>query len=238
MSEEDRFREAWGSIFDLGAGEPPAVPESAQEPREPQEPIERIIGFRYFRVAHARVKLESGDGIQIGNTYISVQQPISDAYLLQSYSANYIWRPGWNTAICEALPSVPSDPLYRRTPHERGGAHCSGMCGLWACTDIKQLTRVVGRPQELVLCGVQAGGKIVECDKGWRAEKARIVAITAKIPGRIIQNTQGQIKRVESVQGHVDPEIIAALAGFYNLKKVSLQHIQDQMRQITDGRND
>lgn len=234
MSEDARFRDAWGSIFDLGSGEPPAAPQSAQEPTEPAE---RIIGFRYFRVAHARVKLESGDGIQIGNSYISIKQPTSDAYLLQSYSANYIWRPGWNTAICEAIPSTHSDPLHRRVPHERSGM-CSGMCGLWACTDVKQLTRLVGRPHEMVLCGVQAAGKVVECDKGWRAEKARIVAITAKIPGRIILNTQGQIKRVESAQGFVDPEIIATIASFYNLKKISLQHIQDQLRQITDGRND
>lgn len=203
---------AWGSIF-------------ADLPQDDNLSHERIYGFRYFTINSVSVKFVDVEkmtvnGIEIDVSGADTPFSITTQPTLQSLTTSFVWRPGWNKAECRNM--------YKskvRLPHKSCG------CGLYACTDIAQLTRVAGRGnQTTVLCGVEARGKIVICKRGWRAEQARIVAICTKLPGRIIKDRKGNVIAVQSRYSDIDPETVNSVAAHYGLNVVSLQHIEDEMR--------
>ncbi len=102
--------------------------------------------------------------------------------------AGYVWKPGLNVAVCRSYP----------TKHHAPGPACR--CGLYACHDVNALVHAVGqwgtlRPsaQPLILVGVAGTGVVRIHERGWRAQYARIVALSDEIPALVITHERGKI---------------------------------------------
>jgi hypothetical protein len=96
---------------------------------------------------------------------------------LHSLNREATWVPGeWLTAHCS---------IKDHTAPREG---CT--CGVYAAKDLNQLTPVVGAPA--IVGKVRLAGKIIEHDRGYRAERARIVEL---LP------TEGKSQLTESVAG-------------------------------------
>lgn len=113
---------------------------------------------------------------------------VSGAYL-RSYSADYVWEPGWNAAACR-----------RRTKgaakHDAPAPGCT--CGFWVYRTLaraaKQFRAELGMEvgdspfgdfdgaRGVVLGRVLIAGHLVEGTDGWRAERAGIEAVYTDDP--------------------------------------------------------
>lgn len=226
----------WRSVFDL--------PQETARPTDPNKP-EAVIGFRYFRLRYVNV----APGDLPGN--IQFVSPATFV-VLQSLTQEFVWKPGWNLTVCSEMENLLerqslTQPLYGlpfptppRPPHTMSDGVCGGMCGFWACTDVQQLTHVTminglqNYKEGVVLCGVQACGNVIVCEHGWRAEKAKVVAICPSLPGRIVKDKRGSIAAVLSARrDEMDARVIQSVATFYGLKVVPIRHIEQEMRRLT-----
>lgn len=114
---------------------------------------------------------------------------------LRSMSMNsYIWSPGWNQAECMPF------SIHRTRTHETPeipNLWCS--CGFYA----HHVPMTTTAKKDQVLGVVEASGTVLVGDKGFRAEKARIVALSGvysvdsffrKVPGSKDQRLTSQLE--------------------------------------------
>lgn len=92
-------------------------------------------------------------------------------------SSGYSWGAGRNEAVC-----WPSGPVVRRQPrHQAPASGCS--CGLYAVHDLNELSTLTLLAQgDVVLAGVAGAGIVRVHTRGWRAQFARIVALSIELP--------------------------------------------------------
>jgi hypothetical protein len=100
---------------------------------------------------------------------------------LMSMNGRYFWQPGRNTARC----------LVARTRHAAPASGCS--CGFYACHRLRPL-EFVRTPPNIVLVGVAGSGTVRIHERGWRAQFARILAVSDEVLGR---NAQPQKRLAE-----------------------------------------
>ena len=89
------------------------------------------------------------------------------------FMSDYVWGPGANEAVCMAI----SPWRATRPTHASIRAECD--CGFWAYTNGDHYLSVPG-PAALGI--VEAWGRMIIGPHGFRAEKARIVALTFPAP--------------------------------------------------------
>jgi hypothetical protein len=75
-----------------------------------------------------------------------------------------------------------------------------------------------------VLVGVIATGGLEIYELGWRAQSARIVAVSTEHVHRIIRRPNGTIFRIMA-QGGADPELLAAIAHRYEVSLVTMSEL-------------
>jgi hypothetical protein len=129
----------------------------------------------------------------------------------------YEWQPGMNEAKCHV-------------PHIVPRARCG--CGLYACTDIVSLTETLTPPfDNVLLCGVVARGRIIEFERGWRAQYAEIVAVTDTLPSRIVRDMAGKLLTIQR-RSNTDPAALAEVSLRYDVPAVSLAGLEDFMQSL------
>ncbi len=138
--------------------------------------------------------------------------------------SDYRWRPGRNKATCR-----PMGAGRARKAHRVPGRYCG--CGLYACTDPAALIRTVG-PQtddDLTLAGVIGGGRVIVHERGWRAEYAKVVAISDELPGRVVSDASGRVLLVTS-RRRIDHQIAKVLGEKYNAPLLTMAGLETQMK--------
>jgi len=195
----------WSGIFDFP---PPARPRGTGQ----------IVGMRLCNVAES-----DSDG---GDAEIT---------LLSLGYGDYCWQPGVNQATCDvgrrrqrALGNT-----GRRHRHVAPMRDCS--CGFYAGTDVAKLHRVLGGPVDghVVLCGVQAWGKYIVHDWGFRAQYARIVAISDQLPSRVVRDVDGGVISVQARRG-IERDVAAYLAEKYHATLTDLVGMASALRAYGD----
>ncbi len=126
---------------------------------------------------------------------------------------DYTWMPGWNWATCGM-----------GKKHRPAARRCS--CGLYACSDLPALLRTVGAgSDQVVLVGVIGTGELDIAEHGWRAETARIVAISSQLIGRLLKDGSGNVFRITH-RTVLDNETLAALGRMYQVPVVGLDELE------------
>lgn len=126
---------------------------------------------------------------------------------------DYTWTPGWNWATCG-----------NAKKHRPAARRCS--CGLYACSDLPALLRTIGAggPDE-VLVGVIGTGELDLAEHGWRAETARIVAISSQLIGRLLKDGNGEVFRITH-RTVLDAETLIDLGRKYQVPVVRLNELE------------
>ncbi len=107
-------------------------------------------------------------------------------------------------------------------------------CGLYAGRDVAKLLRVLGPPvAPMVLCGIEAGGRIVVHQWGFRSEEAKIVAISAELPSRVLRGPSGQVIQVRARRG-IEPWAAEELARRYGAMLIDLHGMASALQQFGD----
>jgi len=172
----------------------------------------------------------AGKGQIVGFRLSSVQEDAEEfdqAHVaLGSLGAgNSRWLPGVNQATCRAGHG-------RR--HRAPVRECT--CGFYAGSDLVALSRVVGglgTHEGVVLCGVQAWGRLVVHDWGFRAQFARIVTITDQLPSRVIRTIDGRVIRLLT-RPSIDCATAGYLTTYYRAHLVPLSEIAAATAQFGD----
>lgn len=130
----------------------------------PSLPVEHIakpvVGYRCWRVAYAENSVTGDRGSLLPGLY--------------SQFGRLEWLPGINVADCRPGLSYPYP-----APHRVPDLHCS--CGFYARHTVDDVD--LGEQDDTPVMGVVEGaGRIIWCEGGWRAEKARIVAAYSDDP--------------------------------------------------------
>lgn len=135
------------------------MPSSDEALRESKVPdfSSPFIGFRVWQIRRHRGKL----GLRYGR------------YGLFCPYRNRFWH---LDSVTEAE-CIPPDKEWRRVPHEPPGSNCT--CGLYAYNSLTELRTSIRPMTYLPLAvGLVLGwGRIVQHEKGWRAQYAKPVAI-------------------------------------------------------------
>jgi hypothetical protein len=178
-----------------------------------------------------------GKGQIVGFRLCTVDEDDAGDIHLASYGAgDYRWRPGVNQAACPtaARRQRALHKVHRAYRHVAPMRDCS--CGFYAGTDVAALRRILGLPsnaQENVLCGIQAWGKIVVHDWGFRAEYARIIALSEQLPSRVLRGIDGRVISVQAKRG-IERQIAAYLADKYRATLIDLAGMPSAMAGFGD----
>lgn len=136
-------------------------------------------------------------------------------------AGNYRWRPGVNHASCAHGGARRRALIKAGMPYRHPVPSRECACGLYATADPAALIRVLGPQHEGILCGVQAWGRIVVHDWGFRSEYARIIALTDELPSRVLRSTDGKVIEVRAKRG-VEREVALYLASRYGVTLIDL----------------
>ncbi|HET9849862.1 MAG TPA: hypothetical protein VFR68_15095 [Candidatus Dormibacteraeota bacterium] len=90
--------------------------------------------------------------------------------------SGFIWDPGRNAAVC----GFSRWRVVSRPRHSAPATGCS--CGLYACHDLRQLLFPHVLANQVVLAAVAGTGIVRIHTLGWRAQYARIVALSLELP--------------------------------------------------------
>jgi len=85
----------------------------------------------------------------------------------------------------------------------------------------------------MVLCGIEAGGRIVVHQWGFRSEEAKIVAISAELPSRVLRGPSGQVIQVRARRG-IEPWAAEELARRYGAMLIDLHGMASALQQFGD----
>lgn len=86
---------------------------------------------------------------------------------IKSANQPHVWRPGWNTAVCHS-PYGHHSPVPAR--------NCG--CGIYAFSGVRGRRRWTDKDARHTILGIiEASGRVLIGERGFRAEKARIVAL-------------------------------------------------------------
>jgi hypothetical protein len=177
----------------------------------PTRPLDKrqLVGFRLCSL------VEDDDWDQ-GATYLGSL----------TATGNSRWKPGVNEAACRS--------------GKRGRHHVAPVrdctCGWYAGTNLVALSNVIGglgSYDDVVLCGVQAWGRIVVHDWGFRSQFARIVTISDQLPSRVIRTVDGQVIRILTKQG-INLSTSGCLAAYYSVPVVPLHEIVNRTAEFGD----
>ena len=145
----------------------------------------------------------------------------------------YSWQARRNEAMCfRSGQAVPGQPRHRAP-----ATNCT--CGLYAVHDVDRLSGFTNLdPDNFVLAGVAGTGIVRVHTEGWRAQFARIVAISVELPEIPVGWTLGNALRTarppnrsKAAQGRLSARAAEALEAKYQVPVVPL----DKLREVMAG---
>lgn len=177
-----------------------------------------LVGFRF-----ARVCMADREECVTGN----LSSPVA---------TRYIWGPGTNIASCD-----PGGSSERESGHTHSAPAPGCYCGLYGWHSLETLLRIV-RPAPLgrfdfryhwrvphrldrvVVVAVTGWGNVLIHERGWRAQFARIVAISDELP---VVDMKSPYFRAEprAPARVITPELAQTIAARYRLAVVSLKQL-------------
>jgi hypothetical protein len=199
----DLSQSVWGSLFG--------------SPADPIDPP--VIGFRICKIADQGVNSQGAPGPRLYGIGVG---------------SSYKWLGGENIAGCSHSRTMTDlNGNIISQGHAAPQLHCG--CGLHACTDLTMLDKVTGGLKSYsdgyhVLAGVIGWGKVLEFEKGFRAEKAQVVAICDAFPGKIIKDTNGKVIKILSKKTS-NEQTLGKLSAYYNCPVVGLRDLEAVVRE-------
>jgi hypothetical protein len=143
-------------------------------------------------------------------------------------AGSYFWRPGKNIASCARR-------NMRASTHQVPGSGCT--CGFYACHDLEELPWPGQLPTGIVAVGVAGTGIVRVHQRGWRAQFARILAISHQAPAL---NTSGRNNAFLEDQRSwpfnsfslktLEPRVARALEDVYRVPVVPLRQLREVMQ--------
>ncbi len=139
-----------------------------------------------FSDAHRRVEFVAGirqrpalSSIGIGRIAWTPRQEIEAVCLSPRYVRFQHGLPVAAATLQEALAAIPAD---RRSPHASPEPTCG--CGIWGLNDRRHVEQAISQnPQHGIVIGIVAlWGRVIECERGFRAERAYPVSLTLISP--------------------------------------------------------
>jgi len=170
-------------------------------------------------------------GFRVNRIQIVQDEHHSSHLFLRGFGPRtYFWEPGKNVATCSGHTFAASDAPIHRVP----APGCR--CGLYACHDLGEVARGVRTLRagidRFVLTGVAGTGIVRIHERGWRAQFARIVAISSELP----EPSNGLFTFRAKVSGHkvIGRHLAQALAEKYQVRVVPLTRLAEVMRAAGD----
>jgi hypothetical protein len=133
-------------------------------------------------------------------------------------TSGYFWEPGRNIAGC----SRPGTGFLNMGIHRAPAAGCT--CGLYACHDLAGVHWPSAGAGGFVLAAVAGTGIVRIHERGWRAQFARIVALSTERP----ELTGGRGHKV------IGSKVARALEQKYEVPVVPLKKLAQVMRGVGD----
>ncbi len=135
--------------------------------------------------------------------------------ILKSVYREYEWIPGENQALC--IPHTPTIWMGGRIPgnvppkdHSPGVVDEKCHCGFWALDSLDRFNSIMGGPvnPSSIWGRVLGYGRVAIGTQGWRAEKAKIIALYLRPSQHLIFKMHDDPSRLERVADQYNVPVV------------------------------